>query len=258
VVGASGHGHDALRCLIEIDCGEHRSGVEPAGNDLVAIARTLNAKPGVLQGVMTHAGHSYSTNEATEIANIAETERRAAVGSAERIRTLGFDCPIVSVGSTPTVLHARTLLGVTEARCGIYMFWDLAQYSRGMCTLDDIAVSVLSTVIGHNRAAGSLVIDAGALALSKDIGANTFMPHIKYGLVCDPETAAPIDGLSVIAVHQEHGTVSVPDPEIFERLPIDSLVRVLPNHACLTCAIYGVYNLVGADAGRKWSRTNGW
>lgn len=258
VVSVSGAGEAALRCLIEIDCGEHRSGVAPAGEELAAIARVLGARPGVLQGVMTHAGHSYGTDDKEEVASIAERERRAAVDSAAHIRTIGFDCPIISVGSTPTVLHARSLEGVTEARCGIYMFWDLAQYSRGMCALDDIAVSVLSTVIGHNRTAGSLVIDAGALALSKDIGANSFMPHIKYGLVCDAETLTPIKGLSVVAVHQEHGTVSVPDPAVFKKLPIGAQVRVLPNHACLTCAAYDHYDLTGRDAGWQWPRTNGW
>ena len=258
VVAASGAGPDALRCLVEIDCGEHRSGVAPASPELKEIARILAAAPGVLQGVMTHAGHSYGTNDPAEIARIAEDERRAAVDSAKRIRDLGLDCPVVSVGSTPTAIHAAHLDGVTELRCGIYLFWDLAQHSRGICAIDDIAVSVLATVIGHNREAGCLVIDAGALALSKDAGANAFMPHVKFGLVCDAVSATPIQGLSVAVVHHEHGTVPVPDPALFDRLPVGSLVRVLPNHACLTCAAYDRYDLTGAEAGGQWPRVNGW
>ncbi|TPW27617.1 hypothetical protein FJU08_19435 [Martelella alba] len=255
---ASGEGANALQCLIEIDCGEHRSGVQPASADLAEIARLLDARAGLLRGVMTHAGHSYSTDDVDAIAAIAEIERRAAVDSAEMIRAAGHACDIVSIGSTPTILHARRLDGVTEARCGIYMFWDLAQYSRGMCRLDDIAVSVLATVIGHNQAAGSMVIDAGALALSKDIGANSLMPEIGYGIVCDAETRQPINGLSLQTVHQEHGTITVADPALFATLPIGTRLRVLPNHACMTCAAYDRYHLAGTDQAETWARTNGW
>ncbi|WP_176084564.1 alanine racemase [Martelella sp. HB161492] len=258
LVAAAGEGREALQCLIEIDCGEHRSGVAPASPALAEIAATLAAREGLLGGVMTHAGHSYGTDSIEAIADIAEIERRAAVDSAAMIRAAGLACPVVSIGSTPTILHARSLEGITEARCGIYMFWDLAQYSRGMCGLDDIAVSVLATVIGHNPQAGSMVIDAGALALSKDIGANRFMPDVGYGIVCDCATLQPIGDLRVANVHQEHGTVPVSDPALFSQLPIGKRVRILPNHACMTCAAYDRYHLTGAKAGMTWSRINGW
>lgn len=253
VDGAESEG-SRLSCLIEVDCGEHRSGVAPAGEDLAAIADVF-AGTDLLLGVMTHAGHSYGTADLAEVARIAKEERRAAADSAALLRSRGFACPIVSVGSTPTVLHARHLEGVSEVRAGIYMFWDLAQLSRGMCRQEDIAVSVLATVIGHNRAAGSLVIDAGALALSKDTGANTFMPTAGFGLLCDVATMEPLEGLRVDVVHQEHGTVRVADPAWFARLPIGARVRVLPNHACLTCAAYDHYELL---SGGRWPRINGW
>src|SRR5262249_46262678 len=156
----------------------------------------------------------------------------AAATTAAAIRSAGLPCEIVSVGSTPTVLFAPDFEGITEARCGIYMFWDLSQLSRHVCRQDDIAVSVLASVIGHSKAARSIILDAGALALSKDLGAHKYMPEAGYGLVCDPIAAKPLPGLAVAAVHQEHGTVPVDDDAWFERLPVGSLVRVLPNHAC--------------------------
>ncbi len=149
--------------------------------------------------------------------------------------------------------------GVTEVRAGIYLFWDLAQLSRGQCDEDDIAVSVLATVIGHQRRNPSLILDAGALALSKDIGANRFMPDAQYGWVCDPLTVRRLGTLSVETVHQEHGTVPIPDSRWFDHLPIGGMVRILPNHACLTCAAYAGYDLVndGSIVG-FWPRTGGW
>ena len=123
-----------LSFLIEIDCGEHRSGLPPDDAGVVALARAIAAAPGLrLRGVMTHAGHSYDTNDPAKVVPIAAAERDAAVGAAAAIRAAGLPCDIVSIGSTPTVLHADHLRGVTEVRAGIYMLWDLAQLSRNMC-----------------------------------------------------------------------------------------------------------------------------
>jgi D-serine deaminase-like pyridoxal phosphate-dependent protein len=249
-----------LEVLIEIDCGEHRSGIAPEDPDLLAIADILSGAPGVVfAGVMTHAGHSYATDDITKIRGVAAHERDTAVDVARTLRDSGHPVPIVSVGSTPTILHADHLDGVTEGRCGVYALWDLAQASRHICALDDIAATVLSTVIGHNRANASLILDAGALALSKDIGANAFMPEAGYGLVCDAATAKPLSPLSVQQVHQEHGTVNVPDPSWFERLPIGAQVRIMPNHTCMTCAAYDAYHVLDGDRViETWGRVNGW
>ena len=246
--------------LIEVDCGEHRSGVQPTSKDLLDVAAALkDASHLSLAGVMTHAGHSYATQKPDELAAIAEDERAAAANSAEALRTEGHDCAIVSVGSTPTVLHAKHLDGVTEARAGVYLFWDLAQASRGICSLDDIAVTVLASVIGHNRAGGCLVLDAGALALSKDISANAFLPDAKYGYLCDVDTGERLPGLSIRDAYQEHGMVPVPDESWYDRLPIGSQVRVMPNHTCMTCAAYETYDLIqDGEIIETWSRVNGW
>ncbi|MDH3579992.1 MAG: alanine racemase [Hyphomicrobiales bacterium] len=246
--------------VIEVDCGEHRSGVQPASQDLLDVGAALKQTGSLsLSGVMSHAGHSYAHDDPDQLAAVAESERAAAVNSAETLRAAGHDCAIVSIGSTPTVLHAKHLDGVTEARAGVFLFFDLAQASRKICTLEDIAVTVLATVIGHNRAGKSLVLDAGALALSKDISANSFMPDAKYGYVCDLDTGAHLPGLSVDNAYQEHGMVPVPDESWFERLPIGSQVRVMPNHTCMTCAAYDAYDVVkNGEIVETWPRVNGW
>jgi D-serine deaminase-like pyridoxal phosphate-dependent protein len=253
--------HDcSFSFLVEIDCGEHRSGLPAADPAVVELARAIDAAPRLrFRGVLTHAGHSYGTNDPADVARIAAIERDAAVTAATRIRDAGVPCEIVSVGSTPTVLHAEHLRGVTEARAGIYMLWDLAQLSRNMCREDEIAVSVLASVIGHNRQGRAIILDAGALALSKDIGANKYLPGAGYGYLCDPHSLVRLGTLAVDVVHQEHGTVAVDDEAWFERLAVGSLVRILPNHACLTCAGYEVYQVMrGAAVVDRWSRINGW
>jgi D-serine deaminase-like pyridoxal phosphate-dependent protein len=250
-----------LPVLIEIDCGGHRAGVAPEGAQLIALAQRIAAEPRLaLEGVLTHAGHSYhAANEAAR-REIAMTERDAAVLAAQRIRDAGMECATVSIGSTPTALTDIPLDGVTEIRPGVYVFFDLSQAQLDVCGVDDIAVSVLATVIGHHREAGHLLIDAGALALSKDISANEFNQHIGYGLVCDVN-GVPIPGLHVTDVHQEHGFVRSSDGAMpFERFPVGSRLRILPNHACMTVAPYEEYYVVepGDTVVTRWGKTHGW
>lgn len=238
--------------LIEIDCGEHRGGLSAEAEELIEIGRSLGPQ---LRGIISHAGHSYATDRIAEVRSVASAEISAATAAAGHLREAGMTADVVSVGSTPTVLHAENFDGITEVRAGVYLFCDLSQLGRNICALDDIALTVLATVIGHNRKAGILTLDAGALAMSKDIGANTFLPNAGYGWLCDKETLEPT-GLSITAVHQEHGTVQVTDPAWYGRLPIGSTVRVMPGHVCLTAAGgYGVYHTTD---GRIWPRVDGW
>ena len=246
--------------LIEIDCGEGRSGLNYQDTNIREISRVFEESKQVeLLGVLTHAGHSYSTKDKNEIISISNIEREEALASLKKFFNFEKRSPIISIGSTPTIFYAQRLSGISEVRAGIYMFWDLAQASRGICKIEDIALTVLSSVIGHNHQNEKIIIDAGALALSKDLSANNFMPEAGYGLICNPHTAIPYEGLNISEVHQEHGSIKIKNSDWFDKLPIGSQVRILPNHACLTCAAYGNYNILeNGCITENWSRTNGW
>ncbi len=250
-----------FRVLIEIDCGEHRTGVAPHSGALVEIAEILDSGENVtLAGVLTHAGHSYRCRTPAEMAKIAEDERAAAVAAAARLRDAGFACPTVSVGSTPTARFASSLVGVTEMRPGVYLLGDLFQAGIGTCGIEDIAASVLASVIAHRKGENALLIDAGGLALSKDRATQALPDDQGYGLVCDVRTSQPIPGLKVTSVHQEHGHVAADAPLPFDRLPVGAKVRVLPNHVCMTAAAYDRFHVVDGD-GRItaiWDRCHGW
>jgi D-serine deaminase-like pyridoxal phosphate-dependent protein len=160
-----------LPVLIEIDCDGHRAGVRPSDADrLLAIGRALESEATSLAGVMTHAGGSYDCRTPEAIAEIAERERASIVQAAGTLVAAGLPCAIRSVGSTPTALAARRLDGVTEVRAGVYQFFDLVMAGLGVCSLDDIAMSVLASVIGHQRERGWTLVDAGWMAMSRDRG----------------------------------------------------------------------------------------
>jgi D-serine deaminase-like pyridoxal phosphate-dependent protein len=249
-----------FQLLIEIDSGEGRAGVLPDGPEFMEIAKIADTAPNMaLAGVLTHAGHSYNARTIEEIRAVAEQERSKITGAAQRLRDAGLPCPIVSAGSTPTAVHAQNLEGVTEMRPGVFVFNDLKQLSIGACARENLALSVLASVIGPNRHKGHILLDTGALALSKDISAHDEHPEVGYGEVCDAESLESLNGLFVAAVSQEHGIVPVGDDTVFDRLPIGTQVRILPNHACITAAGYAHYDVL--EDGRitaQWDRVNGW
>ena len=224
-------GGDDFSVLIEVDSGAGRAGLPyPELPGLLDIARVLHEAPGVeLAGVMTHAGHSYHESTPNGIAAVAEQERQAIVGAADKLRAAGIPCPMVSAGSTPTAMHSRDFTGITEMRPGVYVFNDLDQEFIGSCGPGDLALSVLASVIGHYPHRNQMLIDAGALALSKDISAQEFKPQVGFGTIVD----APARDMAVIACSQEHGFVGADEPIPFGNLPVGSRVRILPNHACV-------------------------
>ncbi|MFO1083838.1 MAG: alanine racemase [Reyranellaceae bacterium] len=248
--------------LIEIDSGAGRAGLPfPELPGLLDIAGVLHQAPGVeLAGVMTHAGHSYHESTPDGIAAVAEVERRSIVGAADRLRAAGIPCPIVSAGSTPTAVHSRDFSGITEMRPGVYVFNDLDQEFIGSCGAGDLALSVLASVIGHYPHRNQVLVDAGALALSKDISAQEFKPQVGFGTIVD----APAKDMAVVACSQEHGFVGADEPIPFGNLPVGARVRILPNHACITAAAYDRYFVVDSelDGGRSvvatYDRINGW
>jgi D-serine deaminase-like pyridoxal phosphate-dependent protein len=246
-----------LPALVEIDSDGHRSGVKPGDARLHEIADAL---AGSLEGVMTHAGDSYNCTSTAAIRDIAAREREAVVECATALRARGQPCPVVSVGSTPTATFAESFDGVTEVRTGVYMFQDLVMAGLGVCAIDDIAVSVLGTVIGHQREKNWVLSDAGWMALSRDRGTAKQKVDQGYGLVCDA-LGRPLDDLIVIDANQEHGIVARRDGGAidFSQFPVGAKLRILPNHACATSAQHAEYQVLREGKPVEvWERFSGW
>ena len=252
----------AFDVMIEVDSDGHRSGVRSDDPALIEVGLALQSGGARLKGVMTHAGSSYELDTAEALRRLAEQERGEAVRAAERLRAAGLRCPEVSIGSTPTALSAASLDGVTEVRAGVYVFFDLVMTNVGICAPQDIALSVLTTVIGHQPEKGWVIVDAGWMAMSRDRGTQRQKIDYGYGAVCDA-VCNPIDGLVLTGANQEHGIVSriggAADPDIVRRLPIGTPLRILPNHACATATQFSEYHVLTVqDGAQTWRRFDGW
>ena len=252
----------AFPALIEIDSDGHRSGIRPGAAALVEIGRILdNAGGARLRGVMTHAGDSYNCASIDAIRAVAGRERGAVLDCAAALRAAGLPCPVVSVGSTPTATFGESFTGVTEVRAGVYMLFDLVMAGLGVCAVEDIAVSVLATVIGHQPDKGWIITDAGWMALSRDRGTARQKLDQGYGLVCDA-AGRPMDDLIVRDTSQEHGIIADRGGRVLHtaRYPIGTQFRILPNHACATAAQHAAYHVVHGSGTIEavWPRVGGW
>jgi D-serine deaminase-like pyridoxal phosphate-dependent protein len=249
---------------IEIDCDGHRGGLKPDAPALVEIGRILH-DAGCLDGVLTHAGESYFAYTAEEQRLAAKNERDTAVAAAERLRAAGLPVATVSVGSTPTAHAAEDLTGVTELRAGNYVFFDLVMAGIGVCRIEDLALSVVVTVIGHRPEYGWIVTDGGWMAMSRDRGTAVQAQDQGYGLVTDLD-GTPIPGLVMTAASQEHGTLTARDGADLPDLPVGTRLRILPNHACATAAQHRGYHVIDGTRTTNtapaiqdfWKRVTGW
>jgi D-serine deaminase-like pyridoxal phosphate-dependent protein len=247
-----------LDLFLKVDCGYHRCGVEPDRPEALEIARLISGAPGLrFAGILTHAGHSYHARSSEELLDIARRERDVMTEFAGRLRADGIEVPTVSVGSTPTATHVDHLEGVDEARPGNYIFYDAFQATLGSCSFDDCALTVLASVVHRDRARRKVIIDAGAVALSKDGGPAELDPSCGFGRVLD--LGGNELGLRVGSVSQEHGSVAVEDERLFDSLRVGARVRVLANHSCLAAAQHAHYHVL--EGGRlvdRWRIHGGW
>jgi D-serine deaminase-like pyridoxal phosphate-dependent protein len=201
-----------LTVLIEVDCGQHRSGVAP---DQVAALATDCLRLGLdVAGAFTHPGHAYGDPDRVRAA--AEDELAALTKAGEALEPLLGRPPELSGGSTPTVL-AGPADPLTEVRPGTYVFGDRQQMILAGVPGTEIALAVAARVVSATRQ-GQAVVDAGSKALSSD------RPDwlVGYGWLPDHPAA------TVAALTEEHAVVQglTPGPRVGE------LVAVVPNHVC--------------------------
>ena len=237
-----------LHAWLKVDCGYHRAGVDPESPYALDVAKELGEERGVFfDGILSHSGHAYKTTSRDEAAEVAESERVVMVRFGQRLATVGIPVRNISVGSTPAMAAVRDLTGVTEARPGNYVFYDRTMVLIGACEPEDVGVTVLATVVSHQPGASHFVVDAGALALSKDPGpAHANLPQAMGAVQAHPE-------LTVASLSQEHGMIRAESPDDIDgKFRVGDRVQIVPNHSCLTVAQFDFYDVVedGRVAGR--------
>lgn len=203
----------AVRVLVEIDTGGHRSGVLPDG--VVPVARACRDLGLEIAGVFTHGGHGYRDPSAAGEAGDDEAEGLAL--ARDRLAAEGITVETLSAGSTPTAL-ASARDPVTEERPGTYVLNDRQQLELGSARADDVALVAVATVVS-TAVPGQMVIDAGSKTLSSD----------RLGFIEGFGILPDLPGAVVTALSECHGVVRLGDAP---PPPVGTIVRVVPNHVC--------------------------
>jgi D-serine deaminase-like pyridoxal phosphate-dependent protein len=207
-----------LEVYIEVDTGQHRSGVA-AGSPAVQLGLEVARQPGLrLIGVFSHEGHA-NTQPPDKIAEVALSAGEELVQTAEELRRRGADISVVSVGSTPAAAITPTVQGVTEMRPGTYVFRDTTAFRYGIYGPERCAARVLATVVSH-AGPDRCIVDAGAKTLSLDKSYG----HPGHGYIVGHP------GAVIHALSEEHGWVQIPEDD--PGFTIGQRVEIIPNHIC--------------------------
>jgi D-serine deaminase-like pyridoxal phosphate-dependent protein len=205
-------GGSPLRVMLEVDCGQHRSGV--AAEAVHHLARHCLALGLDVRGVFTHPGHAYVSPDA--VAAAARDEQRCLRVGSDSLRRL-LDVPVeVSGGSTPTAA-LRPFGAMTEVRPGTYVFGDAQQIRLGTVTAADVALAVAARVVSRPRP-GQAVLDAGSKCLSSD--RPSWMNS--FGVLPGWPDA------TVTSLTEQHAVVHGLDPDV----RVGDVVAIYPNHVC--------------------------
>lgn len=208
-----------IEVVLIVDTGYFRFGVPADVAPDYALA--LEQTPGVsFRGIRSHAGHIYGAGDEPSRLAIVRTEVEMMAATADRIRSHGIACSIVSVGSTPgahRLLGEDWTAGVTEVRPGNYVFHDRMQMSLGNATQDDCALRVILTVISQPRP-GTALADGGLMTLTATL--DDFANG--YGI------AVNRPDVELVKLSQECVLLQYGDSD----LPPGSRLMVIPNHAC--------------------------
>ena len=233
---AQAAGGRSVRVVVEVDSGQHRTGVAPA--ETVDLARAC-AKLGLdVAGVFTHGGHAYGGPDAPHAAR--HDEGAALAESADLLRGAGFDVRMVSAGSTPTTGADRPPQ-VTEERPGTYVFGDRQQVALGACGPGDLAATVAATVVSVH--ADRFVVDAGSKVLAGD----------RPPWLAGAAAVTGLDDAPVTRVSEHHGVVD--RGEASWRLPeVGSTVLLAPNHVCTVVNLFDELVVCrGGEVVDRWS-----
>lgn len=212
--------------LLKVDVGLHRCGVDPEAPGAVEVAKRLAVDKRLrFRGLLSHAGHAYGANGPAEIRRIAADEIGILAAFSGKLERAGIACPVISIGSTPTLYANAGFEGVSEIRPGNFVYCDLTQVELGLVTRADIALSVLATVISVNDRYA--ITDAGSKTLSSDRGPHGVDKLSHYGVATRIDN--PGQDFPVMKLSEEHGFID----HRGQVMRIGERVRIWPNHSCV-------------------------
>jgi D-serine deaminase-like pyridoxal phosphate-dependent protein len=229
--------------LVELDVGFHRCGVSNE-DEVLTLARKISDLPGLeFKGLMFFPGHLQVLEK--ERAKLRTGVNDFLERAQAKLQAADLPVTIVSGGSTPTAREGHLFSGVNEIRPGMYIFNDRNMMGIGIATLDDCALSVITTVVSTS-VPGRAIIDAGSKTLSSD--RHLAGDERGFGMVkTDPD--AELEQLS-----EEHGHLNIKRSPLSYR--VGERLAIIPNHVCSTVNMHNqIYGVRGERVEAVWQVT---
>jgi len=228
-LGAAARSADVtLGILIDVDTGFHRTGVQ-SPEAALALAQLVDRTGGLrVDGLFTFPGHLRVSKDEKDEA-LAFVNQRLGEAAA-LLKQHGLRVEIVSGGSTPSAYDSHRVAAYTEIRPGTYIYNDMNCVYAGACTLDEVAVKVLCTVIS-DAVPEKVVLDGGTKTFTSD--RNGPRPDSGHGYIVQYPEA------KIVRLSEEHGEVDV--SQCAKRPKLGERVEVIPNHVCPCINLHDAY-----------------
>lgn len=225
--------------LAEVDVGLRRVGVEPG--EVVALAQGIARLPRLnFEGIAFYPGHIKMMDE-EGIGALKELEGTLKE-ILRQLRAAGFECQIVSGGSTPTLFESHRVRSMNEIRPGTYVFNDRNTVLCGACRWEDCAASVLTTIVS-TAVKGQVIIDGGSKTFSSD---RLVTGEAGFGRIIEAPEAV------FTKMNEEHGFVDIRRAGV--EFEVGDRVRVIPNHICVVMNLHErVYGIRGETVEQVWT-----
>lgn len=232
---------------LEIDTGDRRTGIPPEDTEsILACAQTIHAADKLhFSGLIGHGGHSYEQANPYNATAFYKDQVKQLQQVAEMLKDAGIQVPGISFGDTPLFSMSDTLEGITEARPGNFLFYDLMQVGIGSCKIDDIAVAMACPVISKSPSRSEIIVHGGGVHFSKDFLSHPGSSGRSYGQAVQPTEKGweAVEGVYLSGLSQEHGVVQVDAPGKMEEWDHGDLMIFLPVHSCHTADAMGGYRV---------------
>lgn len=227
--------------LVEANLGMNRVGLPP-GSELMRLATHVAASPYLdLEGVNFYPGNIWPPDEDAE-AKFQEA-RQGVARLREDFERAGLPLGVISGGSSPTLFRSHEMEGLTEIRPGTYVFNDGDLVAAGVCSWDDCAASVLTTVVSTPRE-GFAMLDGGSKTFSSDRIPGQEPPL--FGRIVEAPEAR------IYKQNEEHAHVDF--REASKRPSVGDRMRVIPNHVCVCVNLHEkMYGIRGDRVEQVWT-----
>jgi D-serine deaminase-like pyridoxal phosphate-dependent protein len=227
----------SIDVLLDIDCGQHRTGIEP-GESALELYKLISSLPRLKPaGLHAYDGHIHDRDVKTR-ETVCEKAFAPVAAFRNQLVKAGLLVPRVVAGGTPTFpFHARR--GDVECSPGTCVLWDWS-YSTNFPDLEFVHAATLLTRVVSRPTPNRICLDVGHKSVASE------MPHPRVHFPELPDTKP-------VGHNEEHLVLETDRAREFH---VGDVLYGIPLHICPTVALHSEAVVVtNGRAEARWKIT---